>query len=1456
MKSRLIVSVVLLLLICATSAQSQPTGFLNRYSTEEGLIQSTISDIIQDERGFIWLATFDGLVRFDGYEFKNHKLQAQKSLNLKSNRINFIANDKYGRIWLKSNANEAYCYDITKDKFWSPDLSEQLKGIDFSVSSIKETPSGRIWLLSDHHGAICVSDSTYSCHLFDQKNQLLKGSGVYNVLEDQDRNTWLLTNNGLGFISGDDLSSVALNFTDEENAIHGKRSFYSALEVDNEIWFGASRGQIWRYSRKTKAFYDFSLDTKSNIRDIIRLNKDEIVIVTSADGFFLYNLSSGEKRHYNKANLDNLSLKDIAVLHTSPSNQIWFTNEGIGIYKFDFSSDVLSYYFNYKENPVVQKYPQHAFVLQDGAGRLWIQPKGGCFSFYDFQTDELKPFYPKSSPTGSDVSVVIYSAFFDKQDNLWFYSSADLLKYTFYKNQFKRFPIADSVDTGVRNFSLAESSVRSVFEDRNENIWVATRGSRLALFNSGKEWIGYLSPEGKIDNKEKWNSIIYSIMQDSRGNIWIGTKGSGLYRLTPTPDPFTFDVVHFTKNESDPYSISDNEIYSIFQDRKQRIWIGTWGGGLNLIDDQAGGIRFLHSENDLISYPKNTYDEIRCITEDDNGIIHLGTTDGLLSFSSHFDRIEKATYRRYNHLVDNDINCILASSTGKLYLGTGGGFYHSSSTDSVGFPVEFHNSYQDNHLSISERILNIIEDANGKIWIVSQKNLFCLDAETSGIEIYSEVKRLIGDNIFSESSECLLANGEIMLGYSDGIIHFNTADIKRNEFVPYVGLTDFEIFNQPVETAHNAVFTGPVDETPEVVLSHNQNFFKIHFAALDFSDGKHIQYKYKLEGLEDEWNYSNEQRTATYTKAPRGEYVFKISSTNGSGIWVDNERHLNIVVRPAFWETNIAFAAYILLAIGLFIVIQKTILTIFRLRQDVKMQSEMADMKLKFFTDISHEIRTPLTMVTMPIEHLIDDKGTPNPIRDQLQIVQKSANRLLNLVNQILDIRKMQDRKLKIEKVDLAGFVNKLFNEFTELAVERKIDLQLSASSDTIYLWADRDCLDKMIMNLLSNAFKFCPDNSRIKVAINQDEKVTVMKVIDNGPGISPEKLKKLFVRFSNFNDDPAKPSSGIGLSLVKEMADKHSASIRVESEVGKGSAFIVTFANGYSHFSDDIEIAIPETAEPVSKPDQQPAIAENVDFSRPKPLGLLVEDDDELRTYMRKALEKDFSICEAVNGDDGYQKAASLSPDFIITDIMMPRKNGIELLKNLREDIATSHIPIVLLTAKSNIESKIESLQFGADDYITKPFSLVYFKARISNLLEQRKRLQQIYSSGNFEPRENPPPVSPKDREFMDNLIAYIRDHIEDNTLVVDDLARVVGMSRTPFFRKIKSLTGNSPVEFVRNIRLKHAARLMTSEGFLVKEACYASGFSDLKYFGKCFKEKYNVTPAEYRKRGLVKTE
>lgn len=1450
--------ILLITLLCLTAnfALSLPVCHFEHYSTDDGLPQFSITDIIQDRKGFMWFATWDGFSKFDGYTFRNFKVRRGDAYQMNSNRIQHIYEDRYGYIWLHSHNSEAHCFDPQTETFKEIKiLHDPARKIPFKMSQIKICPSGKRWIISQNDGCICVYDSLLSTKLYNTESERIKSNKVHRIYEDKELNTWILTDNGLTLVRDGD--NDAHSFFFENRVSESNQHFFSVAEFPEHIWFGCNKGRIWIYCKSTGKFDLLQTPSQSDLTSLTPLPPQKVIIATSGDGFFVYDTERKTFKPYNTKNRKAIKSDKIRALHIDRRQQFWFETDGLGIYKFNPEDETVKYYLVQVNDPSINTIPPASDIVEDTHGQLWIHPRGGGFSFYNPETDTLEPFYNKESSPDWRFSNILHSLYSDRQGNLWFCTrSHGLEKVTFSNNLFEAFPVSQNLKSPVAN------DVRAVFQDDARRLWVATKDQHLTVYDEHYKPIGYFSETGIIGAKPDFTGVVYCMLTDHEKNIWLGTRTNGVFKLQKTADPLRYSVKHFRKDPNDIYSLSEDAVYSIFEDSNRNVWIGTYGGGINLVQsDENGKTIFINHKNHLKNYPVKHGARIRHITETQSGNLCIGTTEGLIMSGINFTSPDDIQYKYYTRIAgdkaslsNNDIHGILCTSSNELFLVTfGGGINRVAEYDPQGFPLKFE-SYTMQEGLPSDVCLAILEDENRQLWVSMENNLIRFNPATQEFKTFADIKRLMSNNSFSEASACRLANGELVFGFSNGLLHFQPRNIRNSNIVPYIALSGFRLHNRVVPIGEqDSPIDKEIDSMDKLVLSHDQRSFGIEFSALDFTS-PNISYAYKLEGFDNDWIYTHQKRIVNYTNIPQGDYLFRVRSTNGEGIWAENERSLPIKVLPAYWETPWAFAIYILLFIGFIYTTLHILFTFYRLKKDVEIEKELSDMKLRFFTNISHEIRTPLTMISAPVDFLLADEEIPDHAKTHLKSISKNANRMLRLVNQILDFRKIQQTKLKVQEIDLGEAVRNVCDGFNELANNRDIRFSYSHIEPGKKIWASADAIDIMLNNLLSNAFKYTPEGKTITVTVAETEKQFSIAVKDEGCGIPKEKQKKLFVRFNSFNEDPTQPSTGIGLSLIKDLADKHAAKIVLESEPGTGSTFTIIFLKGKEHFRGDVEFASSDQIQQIkemSEPFEEEIHGSNTDKQHTI---LIVEDDSELRNFIRSVLQAEYHVLEAADGIEGLDIVEKEYPDLIVSDIMMPRMDGIELLQNLKGNINISHIPVILLTAKTTIENKLEGLNLGADDYITKPFSVQLFKSRIRNLLEQRMRLQEIYrtrltSSPKADTPDGTIAIAPQIDVFIQRVIEITEAHLDEGEFTIDDLSAAFNMSRSVFSNKIKSLTGLPPFDLIREVRLKTAAQLLTTGEYMVKEVSSRIGIADTKYFGKIFKAKYGVSPQEYKK-------
>ncbi len=1431
---RLAFAFTIFVLIAANLAAQQKYD-VEHYGTEDGLPQKTVMDILQDKKGFMWLSNWDGISKFDGATFHSYNLN-KENRRLMRNKMYL---DKYGYIWIRSHENDIYRFDPRLEKF--DDLQTLVHGF-YRPHKVLTTASGKTWLFDETKGCICFKDSVFKPLFFNTDNHLLLNNSVNNVYEDQEQNSWILTDNGI-YLFSPNMQPGGAFFT-------AGSAFFSAIEVGNEIWFGSDKGNIQIFNKQTKTFRLLSTGTIAPINILKKIDEGRVLICSSGPAFFLYSKNTRSLDPFDLFALSDKKSRAILSVFVDYKLNIWIEAEFDSILKFDLLTQKLKSYKISFEGRHNNLYMPPFSIWQDVNNRIWINSAKGGFASYDPQTDQLVPVGNLLQPNTNYFSAMLYVGFSDKQGNLWASTRAQgMAKITFSNAAYK---FANINPDSINN-------VRSIMEDNYHRLWVATKNEKIKLYLPDLTNIGWLTEDGSIGYGKPLGGMAYSMIQDAEGNIWIGTKGRGIFKLVPDGTGKKYKITHYINNKTNPYSLSDNRVYRIYADSRNRIWAGTYGGGLNLVDRYTDG-RFYNFKNQFKTYPIKQAYHVRSIAEDKLGKLYVGTTRGLLVLPADAAENGLAGFKYYTQssksvgLGASDVYDICITTSNDIYVATfGGGINKVIDRDAAGFPKSFLKYSTDNGL-ISNLVLQIKEDAQKQLWIVSESNLMRFNPGNKKFENYYDIsKQLKGEN-FSEGGDISASSGNIVLGTTGGFITINTGEINTDSFKPYMAITGLQLANRDVPIGYASPLTQHIDDLKELKLDHKQNFVTLEYAALDFTATRQIRYAYKLDSVDSDW-VETKEKSAKYINLSPGRYVFHVKSTNSRGLWLDNEHTLAITIVPAFWQTGWALALYIITALGLVIFIARSVIIFFRLKDRLALEHEQTEMKSIFFTDISHEIRTPLTMIVTPVENILELEKVSDNVTQQLQLVLKNAKRMLRLVNQILDFRKMQHQLLTIQETKIGPFVTSIANDFLKAAKTAGISFTINDETNGESIFVDRDGIDKMMYNLLSNAFKHTPTGGYISVNIfTEDEKIAV-QVTDTGAGMPAEIVQKLFKRFVSYHSDKNKPSTGIGLSIVKEIIERHGATITVESTENKGSVFTVFFLKGTAHFknAENVVITNPATPEFDEKRSNGKPAAETADTTTLNSI-LLVEDDDDLRKYIAGLLINKYRLFEASNGQKALEIALTEVPDFIISDIMMPQMSGIELLRKIREQPPISHIPLIFLTAKIDRDTEISAYDLGADAYITKPFSAKLLQSRIKTILEQRKKLYLHIKEK--APVHRPVDVvqQPKNNDLNQQFITTIKTEIEKNisnqNFTVDHLISIMPMSRSVFVKKLKSLTGLSPIEYMRVIKFQHAAELINTNQYSIKEISHMIGINDTKYFSHRFKEIMGVLPSEYKKK------
>ena len=851
---------------------------------------------------------------------------------------------------------------------------------------------------------------------------------------------------------------------------------------------------------------------------------------------------------------------------------------------------------------------------------------------------------------------------------------------------------------------------------------------------------------------------------------------------------------------------------------------------------------------------------------DDTGFVWIGyLRSGLVRYDPatreyiHF----RSDPAKSNSLGNNFVQCIYQDMAGSLWVATRRGLCKYDPV-SKGFK-----SYTKADGLPSNVIVGILEDNDGNLWLSTTNGLSRFNPIEETFTNYNISDGLQG-NQFWIGSGFKSESGELFFGGNNGFNAFYPNNLEKlaNPYIPPIVITNVSVQNEPYSIR---VYANTV-ENDTLNLSYKENQVSFEFAALDFTSPEKNQFAYMLEGFDNDWIYTGTRRYANYTNLDPGQYTFRVKGSNNDGVWNDDGISLNIYISTPFWKTGWAYILYVLLSAGLIYGVNAYIIGLVRVKHDLKIErmekekvQEINQFKLQFFTDVAHEFKTPLTLIQAPLEDILSGIKKGMPFEDEYRLMNRNVKYLLRLVHQLLNFRRAEQGRmeLQVSKGDIVQFAREIFELFRETARKRSIEYSFRSDSNVIEGWFDWEKLEEILVNLIDNAFKYTPDNGVISVeldnpptGLNGNHQV-VISVRDSGAGINSDEIEHIFERFYHARDGRKynQASSGLGLALTRRLVELHYGRISVQSNDSAGSCFTVALPLGKEHFTrDEFVKHITEMSHfhsTLSLAEEELSVLSDkmdvVNENNHNPLVLIVEDNKELRTYMKKTLARKFRIIEAADGRQGLEMAKNHLPNIIISDIIMPKMDGIELCREIKSDILTSHIPVILLTAKTDMEYKIEGIEKGADDYIEKPFHFRFLDARIKNLLNSREQLREQYRREFImEPKEQK--VVSTDEKFLKKLMDIIEEHLDDPDLEVKHLSSLVGMSRTLLFRKLQELTGYTPKELIKIIRLRKACQLLSQSDLTVNEIAQEVGFKYPKYFSTCFHQQYGIPPSQYR--------
>jgi len=1293
----------------------------------------------------------------------------------------------------------------------------------------------------------------YFCRIFSKDHNdstSLRDNNILSLYELPDKMLWVSTMGG-PCIYNPDTEKFNTNYDNYLHSIGLPSGAISNIVKGNNhrFWFLYEDKGLFLYSDSDKVVKPFKQKAVPPSEKITCINETK-------DGKLWLVYQSGFLQQYD-IHLDKIIFSSTALqkrhkgdnfyrLFIDNDGDIWLWGYNFGIFLFHPADNTISQ-FDKHSSPTRLNSELVSQVVQDSNGLIWVGTDHGGVTLIDkkngLNTSYLlnNPNDPKSISQNS-----ITTMYKDDQGIIWLgtykqgvnYYNSNIVQFSYYHHQ------------ELNTKSLQFDDVNRFAEDKMGNIWIGTNGGGLIYFdrknNTFKQYLH--DPQNRNSLSD---NVIVSLWIDDEDILWIGTYLGGLNRFDG--DKFT----RYRHSDNDSSSLADDKVWEIFEDSDRNLWIGTLGGGLDRFDKQTN--QFHHYKSGKGVLPS---DYVSAMMQDRKGNLWIGTASGIGVLEKN--KTAAVFYQdtnKGNSLSDNSIICLLEDSKGRIWIGTREGLnlFDEQKKEFQAFTIA--DGLPDN------MILNILEDNHQTLWI-STPNGLCnvIPRQENNHIVFSVISYDATNNLqnreFNDNAALKTSTGELIFGGPSGFNIINPAAINQPVYHPKIVFTGFQILNknvEPGESVNNRVLLKrSLSQLQSIDLKYKENVFSIEFTDLGFFHNAYDKYAYMLEGFNEDWLYADgNQRRATYTNLNPGHYVFKVKVLNRAGLWSD-VKTLQINIEPPFWRTSIAYIIYLLIITGLFLLIRRITLDRIHMRFEVRQQRTEAErahaleqVKTKFFTNVSHEFRTPLSLIIAPLDKIIKQTVDEEQVK-QLNLVQRNAKRLLNLVNQLLDFRKMDVQEIKLHPSigDIVRFCKETSDSFTDLAEKKTIRFSFSSNIDSLEVYFDKDKIEKILFNLLSNAFKYTHDNGTVSVKLtykqpenNEGDGTLAIEVEDSGIGIPADQQARVFERFfqTDVPESMVNQGTGIGLAITKEFVKLHGGIITVKSEPDQGTCFTVLLP------ARKIYVASGRTlTSPIFSEDEEQIVVETHKKGDGKKTIIIVEDNEDLRFYLKDNLREEYHIEEATNGKEGWEKVKLLNPDLVVSDIMMPLMDGVELAKRIKRETLTAHIPVILLTAMGSEEKQLEGLKAGVNDYITKPFTFEILASRINNLLAQQRLLQKRFQK-QIEVNPGEVTITPVDEKFLKQALEIIEKQIDNAEFSVDEFSKEMYMSRATLYRKIHSLTGKSPLDFIRSIRLKRAVQLFAKSGLSISEVAYQVGFNDPKIFRKLFKEEFKTTPSEY---------
>lgn len=1336
--------------------------------------------------------------------------------------------------------------------------------------------------------------------------QGLSNNYVVSITQDKQGFLWFATEEGLNKFDGTRFITYYKNDLPHNNqGITGNE--LNRVYADSKrpiIWIATQRDGLnaYNYDEQTFTAYQHNPENPHSLitNDVTDIspstqNDDGLWVSTYYRGIEYLNINNGQFTHYNRSTVPSLPSNQTWTVLDGGDNNLYIGHVGSGFSIFSLKDKSVKNFQNETGNPTSLPGNDVFCIIKDANGNIWLGTNNGL-ALYNAANDNFITFRNNKNDKYATLCSRILSIRQLKDNRLWIASELNGIAILNLKQGMFLSPEELSIEyiqEGDDSRSLSNASARCIFQDSFDNIWIGTWGGGINFISSKPPLFTTLSYSPIPNNENSLNNkVASSLCMDRQGRIWIGTDGGGINVFEGEKR-----IAIYKKESGD---IPSNFILASLQDSKGNLWFGSYQGGISYYDSRnkrfrsislmgqsnldvrtiyedaqhniwvgySGGIVVLNPLTMKIIQHYNTdnselhSDFIRSIAQDEKGRFWIGTFgDGLGIYTPNLQKIKTFTQR--DGFCSNTINQIIQDKQKRMWIGTGEGLVCFLSTDELNYKT-----YQRKDGLINTNICAITEDKKGNIWFSNNKGISCYVTNKGCFYNYDHSDDVPAGS-FSSSCVTQSKNGQIYFGSINGVCCFNP-DITMNEQpAPAAVVTEMKILGRLSNLENNDMIIN-LSKGQNVELSHAQNSFGVRFNVQNYSLVNQVEYVYMLKGLENSWYTVNESNNVTFRNIPPGKYEFFIKARVHNQEWPEEATSLTIRINPPLWLTWWAKLIYILVSIS----ITYLILHAYKKKLDLEslytlekknheQEQELNQERLRFYTNITHELRTPLTLILGPLEDMQKEASLPAKQAQKLSVIHQSALRLLNLINQILEFRKTetQNKKLCVSKGNIAPLIYEIGLKYKELNQNTKIDFRIQIEKEEMFLFFDKEIITIVLDNLISNAIKYT-EQGCVTLSLHQTMRnevaYTEIKVSDTGYGISAEALPHIFDRYYQESGKHQASGTGIGLALVKNLVTLHEGEIRAESIQNEGSTFYISL------LTDNIypNALHADSTEPVQEEMNQNTeleYSQEATLDTSKPILLIVEDNEEIQKYIVESFTDSFEVITANNGEEGKQQALSRIPDIVVSDIMMPVMDGITLCKQLKDDVRTSHIPIILLTAKDSLQDKEEGYEVGADSYLTKPFSASLLRSRINNLLDSRKKLV-----AQFQAQSTPgsqidlsekriviaEALSKLDNEFIEKITLLIEENLSSEKIDINYLSDKMCMSGSTLYRKMKALTGLSTNEYIRKVKMKNAERLLLEGKFNISEIAYKVGMNSTGYFRQCFKEEFGVSPSDYLKQ------